>query len=433
MKEAGAAVSIERLRSRIASLGRIGAIGATSASRPAMSALDAQARETVRSWMEEAGMKARVDAFGNLIGRMEGKEDGPVLMLGSHIDTQPNAGLYDGVAGVVGAIEAVQLLRDSGEPPQGPVEVAVFSDEEGCRFDKGLFGSRGLAGRLEEGELDRTDAQGVTRREALLTFGGDPGRFAEDACSPGAVKAYLELHIEQGPVLESLNASCGLVTGISGPLWWTVELRGFAGHAGSVPMAMRRDALAGAAAVIAGLQDLLRGEEGSPAVGTVGSLHVYPNSRNVIPERVRFTVDLRDMDMSRRGRLERRLRLLIADKAADNGLEWDLVVDTDSEPRYCDPDLMAAVREAAAEAGLPLPELMSGPFHDALAMSHVCPYAMIFIRSRDGISHNPLEYSSPEDIAAGTELLARTLMRLAARPPYGEGGRRDGNRQAEKL
>ncbi|WP_438447603.1 Zn-dependent hydrolase [Gorillibacterium sp. sgz5001074] len=406
-------IRADRVERRISRLAEIGRISDTGVCRLALSPEDRQAAEVVKGWMEEAGLTARIDAFGNLIGRLEGRDpDAPALMMGSHIDTQPYAGRFDGIIGVIGAIEAVQTLREQGIVPQMPLEVAAFCDEEGCRFNKGLFGVRGLLGRLEEGELERTDKNGVTRRQALLEFGGDPDRFGADQYPPGRVGAYLELHIEQGPVLEAMDRAVGLVTGISGPIWWTVDLFGFAGHAGSVPMHMRKDALVGAAQIIAGLRELASREPGAPTVGTVGSLRVFPDSRNIIPEHVQFTVDLRDIDLERRNRLEAELREMVARTAAAHGLRYEIREDTVSDPRYCADHLKDRIREAAGEMGIPLPELMSGPFHDALAMSYSCDYGMIFVRCKDGVSHNPKEYSSMEDIALGTELLYRTALKL---------------------
>ncbi|WP_372631293.1 M20 family metallo-hydrolase [Cohnella sp.] len=408
-------ISADRVMDRIERLARIGKLGETGVRRLALSPEDREAVDLVKRWMEEAGLTARVDAFGNLIGRLEGRDpEAPALMLGSHIDTQPYAGRFDGIVGVVGALEAVQTIAENGRVPEASIEIVSFCDEEGCRFNKGLFGVRGLLGKLEEGELERADKDGVTRREALLAFGGDPARFAEDELPPGRVSAFLELHIEQGPVLESLGEPVGIVTGISGPLWWTVDLYGFAGHAGSVPMGMRRDALVGASKIVIGLQALASGTKGAPTVGTVGSLRVFPDSRNIIPEHVQFTVDLRDIDLARRDRLENHLRTLLETVCQEHDLRYEIREDTNSEPRYCAERIMNAIRASAGELGMAkLPELMSGPFHDSLAMSHYCDYGMIFVRCLEGISHNPKEYASPEDIAAGTELLYRTALKLS--------------------
>ncbi|WP_372663592.1 M20 family metallo-hydrolase [Cohnella sp.] len=406
-------IDANRVQQRIEQLAEIGRISDTGVCRLALSPEDREAAEVVKGWMEEAGMSVRLDGFGNLIGRLAGTNpEAPAVMLGSHIDTQPYAGRFDGIVGVIGAIEVVQKLAEQQIVPAVSIEVAAFCDEEGCRFNKGLFGVRGILGRLEEGELERTDKNGVTRREALLAFGGDPERFEESRYAPGQVGAFLELHIEQGPVLESLGSPVGIVTGISGPLWWTVDLYGFAGHAGSVPMGLRKDALVGASKIVVGLQALASSEPGAPTVGTVGSLRVFPDSRNIIPEHVQFTIDLRDIDLPRRNKLEERLRTLIDEVVQEHGLRIEIREDTNSEPRYCADRILDTIREAAGEMELALPALMSGPFHDSLAMSYYCDYGMIFVRCKDGISHNPKEFASKEDIAAGTELLYLTTLRM---------------------
>jgi allantoate deiminase/N-carbamoyl-L-amino-acid hydrolase len=403
-----------RLQDRLERLAQIGKLGDTGVCRLALSPEDREAVELVKSWFEEAGLAARIDNFGNLIGRMEGRDpSAPVLMLGSHIDTQPYGGRFDGTVGVLGALEAAQTMRERGLVPEMPVEIAAFCDEEGCRFNKGLFGVRGILGRLEEGELERADKNGVTRRQALIEFGCDPERFAASVYKPGSIGAYLELHIEQGPVLESLDQPVGIVTGIAGPLWLTVTLTGVAGHAGSVPMRMRRDALVGAAKIIGALREIVSREPDAPTVGTVGTLKVFPDSRNIIPEKVEFTVDLRDIDLARRNRLEAELMDTIARTAEEFGLQVAVREDTNSPPRYCADGIKEAMRRCARQMGLNPPELMSGPFHDALAMSYVCDYGMIFVRCKEGISHNPREFAAMNDIALGAELLFRTAADMA--------------------
>ncbi|USG63422.1 M20 family metallo-hydrolase [Brevibacillus ruminantium] len=409
-------INQERLKERIEALAQIGKIGETGVCRLALSPEDRAGVELVKGWMEEAGLSARIDQFGNLIGRLEAENSSaPVLMLGSHIDSQPYGGRFDGVIGVLGALEAVQTLQEKGGRPKQPIEVIAFCDEEGSRFQKGLFGSRGILNQLEEGELERTDKNGITRRQALLDFGCDPERLHESVYSEGAIGAFLELHIEQGPVLDQREEPIGIVSGISGPLWWTVEFIGFAGHAGSVPMPMRKDALVGAAKVITALNELAKADPQAPTVGTVGHLQVFPDSRNIIPERVRFSIDLRDIDLERRNERERALRTVIEQAAQENGLSYTITEDTNSEPRYCADWIKAIMREESGALGLNPPELMSGPFHDALALSYVCDYGMIFVRCKDGISHNPQEFSTYEDIALGTELLYRTLLRMGTK------------------
>ncbi|MGE5704970.1 MAG: M20 family metallo-hydrolase [Clostridia bacterium] len=406
-------INQDRLQNRIETLAQIGKIQETGVCRLALSAEDKEAVMLVKSWMEEIGMSARIDNFGNLIGRLEGTNpEAPILMIGSHIDSQPYGGRFDGVIGVLGGLEAIQTMREAGMTPSVPIELVAFCDEEGSRFNKGLFGSRGILGKLEDGELERADAEGITRRQALLDFGCDIERFAESEYKPGSIGIFLELHIEQGPVLEAMGHPVGIVSGISGPLWWTVELNGFAGHAGSVPMPLRKDALLGAAKVIAALNTITTQDPTAPTVGTVGNLQVFPNSRNIIAEKVTFTVDLRDIDLERRNKREAELRDAIQSICEEHGLTYTIREDTNSEPRYCAERIKAVMRTEAGEMGLTPPELMSGPFHDALALSYVCDYGMIFVRSKDGISHNPKEYSSWEDIGLGTELLYRTICKL---------------------
>ncbi|WP_396136215.1 M20 family metallo-hydrolase [Brevibacillus brevis] len=408
-------INQERLQKRIQDLSRIGRIGETGVCRLALSPEDRAGVEQVRLWMDEAGLQTRMDDFGNLIGRLEGRNpDAPLLMVGSHIDSQPYGGRYDGAIGVLGGLEALQTMKEQGIVPEQSVEVVAFCDEEGCRFQKGLFGSRGILGRLEPGELERTDKNGVSRRQALLEFGCDPDRLEASVYPEGSIGAYLELHIEQGPVLDRAGEPVGIVSAISGPLWWTVELTGFAGHAGSVPMNMRQDALLGAAKVIMALNELARLDPAAPTVGTVGHLEVFPDSRNIIPERVRFTVDLRDVDQERRNEREQALREAIELAAMEGGLTYTITEDTNSDPRYCAPWIKDIIREEGRVLGIEARELMSGPFHDALALSYVCDYGMIFVRCKDGISHNPAEFSSFEDVALGTELLYKTVLRMTA-------------------
>ncbi|OAS21625.1 M20 family metallo-hydrolase [Paenibacillus oryzisoli] len=410
-------INTERLGQHIHDLAQIGKIGETGVCRLALSKEDRAGVELVKSWMEEAGMEAYIDPFANLVGVWRGSDpEAPVLMLGSHVDSQPYGGRFDGAIGVLGAIEAVQTMREQGVTPMCNVEVVAFCDEEGSRFNKGLFGVRGMIGKLEADELDRTDKNGVTRREALLAFGCDPANMEGYTFQEGRIGAFLELHIEQGPVLESLNEPIGIVSGISGPLWLTVDMMGFAGHAGSVPMSMRHDALLGSAKVIVALNELVRREPGVPTVGTVGSLTVFPDSRNIIPEKVSFTIDLRDIDLSRRNVLEAELLSVIENVACEHGLTYTIREDTNSEPRYCANWIKNALHNEAALMGMKPPELMSGPFHDSLAMSYVCDYGMIFVRCLEGISHNPKEYASPEDIAWGTELLYRTARKIVSSP-----------------
>jgi allantoate deiminase len=402
-----------RLQQHFEQMSEIGKLGDTGTNRPTLSPAEKQAFELASSWMLEAGMTTLTDNFGNLIGRLEGtRPELPVLMMGSHLDSQPYGGRFDGVAGVLCAIEAVTTLGEQGIQPQRSIEVVSFADEEGWRFNKGLFGSRGILGRLEKGELDRQDKDGITRRQALIDFGCNPDKLDESRYAPGSIHCFLELHIEQGPVLDLGQKPIGVVSGISGPLWLTVKLKGMAGHAGSVPMPIRQDALLGAAEIIVALRQIATQNADTPTVATVGTIHVFPASRNIIPEEVTFTVDLRDIDLNRRNRYEAQLRDRIEAITEKHRLTYEIAEDWNSEPRYCADWLKEIIHGECRKLNLDAPELMSGPFHDAMALSYSTDYAMIFVRCKNGISHNPLEFASYEDLALGAEVLYGTTLEI---------------------
>jgi allantoate deiminase len=409
-------INAARLQQHFEAMSLIGKIGETGTCRPAHTGLEKQAFELTAGWMKDAGMQTHIDNFGNLIGKLPGNNESlPVLMMGSHLDSQPYGGRFDGVAGVLTAIEAVAALKENNITPERGIHVISFADEEGWRFNKGLFGSRGILGKLEEGELKRTDKDGISREQALIEFGCDPAKFKEDEYHAGSIFCFLELHIEQGPVLDNGNKPIGVVTGISGPLWLTVRLRGMAGHAGSVPMAMRQDAMVGAAEIIVALNEIATQLPGAPTVGTVGTLQVFPASRNIIPEEVAFTVDLRDIDLDRRHRYEKQLMDKIKTITTKHHLTYTISEDTNNEPRYCAGWIKDIIKNECKTLQLDAPELMSGPFHDAMALSYACDYGMIFVRCKDGISHNPLEFASYEDLALGAEVLYGTMLQVLKR------------------
>ena len=402
-----------RLQQHFEAMSLIGKIGETGTCRPAMTVLEKQGFELAASWMQDAGMKTHIDNFGNLIGRLDGEDTSlPVLMMGSHLDSQPYGGRFDGVAGVLCAIEVVKTMSENNIKPKRSIEVISFADEEGWRFTKGLFGSRGILGKLEEGELARTDKDGITREQALKDFGCDPTNFKASEYAQGSIHAFLELHIEQGPILDIANKPIGIVTGISGPLWLTVKLKGMAGHTGSVPMPLRKDALLGAAEIVVALNKIATQNPANPTVATVATMEVFPASRNIIAEEVLFTIDLRDIDLARRNLYEQQLYAEIENICNKHQLTYTITEDTNSEPRYCADWIKNIIKKNCEMQNLDAPELMSGPFHDALALSYACDYGMIFVRCKDGISHNPKEFSSYEDLALGAEIMYGTVLEM---------------------
>ncbi|WP_132255976.1 allantoate amidohydrolase [Methylobacterium segetis] len=383
--------------------------------RVSLSPEQARANALVSGWMQEAGLRARLDAAGNLIGRAEGREPGgPALVIGSHLDTVRDAGRYDGPLGVLTALACVAAwIAEDGRPPFA-VEVVAFADEEGTRFGSTLIGSRAFAGLLDPALLAATDAAGISLAEALRGFGLDPGRIGEAARRPGDLLGYLELHIEQGPILERVGLPVGLVSAISGATRLAVTLRGEAGHAGTVPMAGRRDALAGAAECVLAVEARCRAE--AELVGTVGEIAARPGAVNVIPGEARFSLDLRAPEDARR------LAVLADIEAAWRAIagrrRLDLAVARTHEAgaAACDPRLTGAVAAAIAAEGHAVLRLPSGAGHDGMAVAALAPIAMIFVRCRGGISHSPAEFASLEDIEAGARVMLRTLRALARDP-----------------
>ncbi|MFG1403612.1 allantoate amidohydrolase [Xanthobacter sediminis] len=382
--------------------------------RVAFSPEHRRAADLILGWMREAGMAARQDEIGNVVGRYEGAEPGaPALMTGSHYDTVRNAGKWDGPLGVVTAIECVAALSAAGTRLPHAIEVVGFCDEEGVRFSSTLLGSRAVAGTFDEGTLEAKDAQGVSVRAAMTAFGLDPARVGRAARRRADVLAYLELHIEQGPVLEAENLPVGVVTAISGANRFRVELEGMAGHAGTVPMTLRRDALAGAAECVLAVEALAR--EGIGVVGTVGQIEALPGATNVIPGRAVFTIDIRAADDVQRRETVSDVVDAIDEIAARRGLKARIIKTHENGTARCAPWLQAQLAAAIAGAGHRVLELPSGAGHDGMAMIDLTDIAMIFVRCRGGISHHPAEHVSAEDVAAGAAVLLSALAGFRAR------------------
>jgi allantoate deiminase len=368
---------------------------------------------TVSGWMKAAGMAVRRDAVGNVIGRYEGRDpEGPPLVLGSHLDTVRDAGRWDGVLGVLAAIAVVERLHVEGTRPAPPLEVVAFADEEGARFGTGYLGSAVLAGRLDEAELERADADGVTLREAIREYGGDPDGLAAAARVPGSLAGYAEVHIEQGPVLEERGAPLGIVSAISGQTRARLRFSGTAGHAGTVPMELRHDALGAAAELVLAAEALARKTAG--LVATVGRLDVEPGAPNVIPEAAELSLDVRHPEDTERVAAVARLRERAAEAAAARGveLEWEQLLD--QQAVQCDSALserMARASEAAV--GVEPPRLPSGAGHDAAVVAAIAPVTMLFVRCAGGISHHPDESVAETDVAFAVDALARFVEDLA--------------------
>ncbi|HEY3864121.1 MAG TPA: allantoate amidohydrolase [Verrucomicrobiae bacterium] len=371
-----------------------------------------RANELAGSWMIEAGMTVRQDAIGNLIGHFPGAGR-KTLVLGSHLDTVRDAGLYDGALGVVLAIACAAQMRQSGRPLPFSLDVIAFADEEGVRYQSAYLGSRAAAGSFDPRDLERRDAAGATMSDAIRAFGGDPARLDSCRLETANMLGYVEAHIEQGPVLDKAGHAVGLVTSIAGQTRARLDFQGRAGHAGTVPMDLRQDALCAAAQFILEVEQCARQTPGLAA--TTGQIAVEPNASNVIPSVVQLSLDVRHQADAQRQDACRRLKEVLNSIARSRQIEcsWHTVQETPSVP--CSLALSAMLREAALRHQPGLMALPSGAGHDAAVMAGIAPMAMLFVRCRDGVSHHPDESVQPEDIAAAFAVLVDFATLLAER------------------
>ena len=362
------------------------------------------ASDKVLAWMREAGMQAKLDAIGNAAGRYEGERPGlPCLMLGSHLDTVRDAGKYDGMLGVISAIECVSFLSSKNRRLPFAIEVIGFGDEEGVRFGTTLLGSRAVAGTFDMDVLEAKDPQGKTMADALREFGLDPQAIPRIARKRSDVLAYAELHIEQGPVLEAEGLPVGVVTAINGFSRLRVTLRGAAGHAGTVPMNLRRDALAGAAECALAVERVARSH--AELVGTVGRFEARPGAINVIPGEVMFTVDVRAPQDSLREHAVAQIRSEIESVSRNRKLTSEIESLQHFGVTTCAPRLIERMERAVASQGFRVRRLPSGAGHDGMALGAITEICMLFVRCKGGISHSPLESITREDAAAGVRVL----------------------------
>lgn len=373
------------------------------------------AREYVTGLMREAGLTVRVDPAGSIFGRREGSDPKlPALLFGSHIDSVPNGGNFDGDVGSMGAIEVMRALNDHKVTTRHPLEVVIWTNEEGHHFNKGLFGSSAAAGLITPQMLDRRDTEGKTLADWLRRYGQDPARIGDARIAPGRVAAYIELHIEQGAVLDESKIQIGVVQGIVGIQWRSCVASGFANHAGTTPMDRRRDAYLAASRAALAVREEVRAEPGRQ-VGTVGYVKVEPGAGNIIPGRTEFIVELRDLDREKINRIWARIEKRFAGIASEEKVELKCTVLSDEEPALTATSLRDTIRSAARAAGYSTMDLPSGAGHDAQMVAKFAPVGMIFVPSRGGISHSPKEFTSPEDLARGAEVLYRTILALDAR------------------
>lgn len=404
-----------RLWASLMEMAEVGATARGGSCRLALSEEDRQGRELFSRWCREAGMSLAVDKVGNLFARRAGREESlPPVMMGSHLDTQPEGGRFDGVYGVLAGLEVVRRLNDLGIRTQKPIEIAVWTNEEGARFTPAMLGSAAFTGAMPlEAALAARDTDGISVAEALAASG-----YAGERSLGVAVDAYFEAHIEQGPILEDNGNTIGVVTGGQAICWLDIRVEGQAAHAGTTPMPLRRDALFASAEMIQALEQLSARFAPSGLV-TVGQLEIAKSSRNTIPGSLQFTLDLRNPDDAVLARMEREARELIAAIASRRELSAQVEPHWLSPATPFDPACVAAVREAVEGLGYSHQSIVSGAGHDAIHLARFCPTAMVFIPCVGGLSHNEAEDALPSDVSGGADVLLNAVLARAGR--IGEG------------
>lgn len=366
-----------------------------------------RANALVGSWMEDTGMRVRTDAIGNIIGRLEGTSGGPAMLLGSHLDTVRDGGRFDGMLGVVVPLVCIEALQARGERLAFPVEIVGFCDEEGVRFPSTLLGSRAIAGTLDETVLQESDQHGISMADALRNFGQNPADLHSARRSSDDFLGFVEMHIEQGPVLETEGLPVGVVTAISGAARYRITVTGKAGHAGTVPMGMRQDALAGASECIVDIERICK--ELADVVGTVGQIRAAPGAGNVIAGEVEFSLDLRSSVDATRQSAEQQILQSLEDIGTRRSLNIDPERTYQAASVTCDSWLSGQLAGAIKHSGHRLLCLPSGAGHDAMALANLTRIAMLFVRCKDGVSHHPDESITPEDAGAACEVLINFL------------------------
>jgi N-carbamoyl-L-amino-acid hydrolase len=402
-------VNGQRVNAHLTELAQFGRTPEGGTHRVAYSDADLQARQYAMRLMREAMLEVSIDAAGNIIGRRSGTDPAlKPLMIGSHIDSVPAGGSYDGQVGSMGAIEVARTLAENNVRLRHPLEVIIFQNEEG-----GTIGSIAIARGLTEKELSLVTNSGKTIREGIRFIGGDPDRLASVVRKKGDLAAYVELHIEQGGILQNEKIDIGVVEGIVGVYWWDVTVEGFANHAGTTPMNQRRDALLAAAKYIEAVNRVVTSIPGRQ-VGTVGKIQASPGAYNVIPGKVMTSLGLRDLDAAKVHMLFEKIQAEVRQIEKATGTKFDFKQTNASPPAPTDARIRRAIDESAKQLSLTTRQMPSGAGHDAQEIANLCPVGMIFVPSRDGISHSPREFSKPEEITSGANVLLHSLLKLDA-------------------
>ena len=403
---------MERVKKDIENLSSFNSTPGRGVTRLSFSKEDSQARDYLKTQMTKAGLEIYEDGYGSLFGRLEGVQSGePTVMIGSHYDTVINAGPFDGVVGVIAGIEIARVLQENNIKLNCPLEIAAFNDEEGIRFGKGISNSRALTGDLKEEELDkRVDVSGKSLRDAMIEYGIEPDLESAKR-KPGSIKSFLELHIEQGPILSKLKKQIGLVETILGYNIMEIKFRGRSGHAGTTSMDMRNDALVVASRFVLFVNDVAR-KVGDGAVSTVGQMEIRPNASNVIPQYVKLTLDVRADKQTTIDKINALVVEELEDIGNDKGIEVEMKRTLSIPPVDMSKDNLGILVQKSEELGLDYEIMNSGAAHDAMIMSKIAPSSLVFVPSVNGLSHHHEEWTEYDDIVKGIQLLLLTTCEI---------------------
>jgi N-carbamoyl-L-amino-acid hydrolase len=397
----------DRINRQLTELAEFGKNPYGGVSRVAYTEFDKQGRTYVMGLMREAGLEVSLDVAGNILGKRAGSDPSKkTLLFGSHIDSVPDGGNYDGDVGVLSSIEVARTLRERSITTRHPIEIVVFQNEEG-----GTVGSRAMVGKLAASQLEQVSVSGKTFRKGITFVGGDPTKLAAPLRKPGDIAAYVELHIEQGGSLEADKVNIGVVEGIVGIGWWDITIDGFGNHAGTTPMNASRDALLEAAKYVEMVNRVVTSEQGRQ-VGTVGKMHAHPGARNVIPGKVETSLEIRDLDQAKIRRLAQVVMAEAKKIGEQSGTTFTFTENYVSTPALMNPMVQKVVESSAQGMGLSARYQPSGAGHDAQYVAQIAPSAMIFCPSVGGVSHSPKEYTKPEDVVNGANVLLQTILAL---------------------
>lgn len=405
--------NLGRIKRDIEALGEFTSTPGAGNTRLSFSEEDRKARKYIKAQMKEAGLEVYEDAAGTIVGRLEGElKDAPVVMIGSHYDSVKNGGIFDGPAGVVTALESARVFKENNIRPKYPVEFIAMIEEEGCRFGGGLFASRAMVGQVTREDLDKyKDAQGISIAQAMRDFGFNPNEINKAARNSKDIKAFLELHIEQGPILESNNKDLGIVQYVVGMREFEVIVKGRADHAGTTPMNMRIDALDAAAPVVSKISEFAK-EAGEGTVATIGKFELLPGAANIVPEEVRFTVDIRSKNGNLIDEVTNKINKELEDMAETQGVKYEVVEKLDVAPVKLSENIISIMKNKADNMRFTTEDMLSGAGHDAMIMAGVTEVGLLFVPSKNGRSHCPEEWTDYDKLQKGVEIMCQTLKEL---------------------